>query len=144
MLNSKIPERTERCLFELDMLRETYGTSAFDDALRILGRRRLDGMRTEKRRRFKWPKDYRPLYDKQKGLCPKCSKEMAFIRGAIEIDHFDPLAEDFNADSNLRVMHAGCNSSKGADSIYETARKSSKTVLQIVAEQRSSNNSEME
>ncbi len=130
-----IPEKTENCLFELDQLRETYGTSAFDEALRILSRRRLEGLRTAKRRRFKWPTDYKKLYDKQKGICPKCNREMAFIRGSIEIDHFDPLAQDFNDESNLRVMHAGCNSSKGADSVYQQALKSCKTVLQVISEQ---------
>lgn len=135
MAERKLSEKTELCLAELRMIRETYGTSTFDEAQRIMNRARLDGERTEKRKRFKWPRDYRKMYDRQKGICPKCEHEMAFIRGAIEIDHFDPMAKGFNDDTNLRVMHASCNSSKGADNVYETARKSGKTVMQLIQEQ---------
>lgn len=140
MDSTKIPEKTKNCLFELDQVRETYGYSTYYDAFKIQQARRLEVQRTEERKRYKWPTDYKRLYREQRGICPYCDKEMAFIKGALDIDHFDPNSKTWNAEANLRVLHLSCNRSKGADSVYTQARKSGKTVKELLEQQQSLHN----
>lgn len=117
-------------------IRALYGVSIDDECTRIINRERLAGAaERDKRRQFKWPRDYKRLYDKQKGVCARCHQPMVWIRGELHIDHFDPHRPDFNATENLRITHPGCNASKAANAIYREARKLGLTIKQLLEQQ---------
>jgi len=133
-MSTQLSPKTKDCLQERRRIREKYGTSVDDECTRILHRERLAADR-DKRKRFKWPNDYKRLYERQKGVCPRCNQPMVFIQGEIHIDHFDAGREDFNADTNLRVLHRTCNESKGANSIIDEAKRKGITVKELLEQQ---------
>lgn len=121
------------CLEELREMRKKYGTSTFNFAVKKLNRERLEsGKDRPKRVKFAWSM-YKRLYEKQRGICPRCRKTMVLLRGEVEIDHIEPNAgEGFNDQRNLRVLHASCNHSKGANTIYEEAKKLNRTITEML------------
>jgi len=120
------------CREVLDAVISVYGRSDFDHCIDKLRRQRLDkAAGRPKRIRFSWVK-YRRLYDKQRGICAWCDKEVALFRGDVEIDHRDPNAEDFNGDGNLQLLHSSCNRSKNAKSIAEQSKATGKGYIELL------------
>jgi hypothetical protein len=129
------PKETE-ILGQIDLMVEQDGVTAVKNAFFHWWRSRVPADRV-KRKQFKWPQDYKRLYDRQKGICPECEQAMPFIRGEIEVDHLDPFKEDFGDRINLRVTHKSpCNRKKGSSSLMQQAKRTGKTVRQILEEQK--------
>jgi hypothetical protein len=114
----------------LRSLRTEWGYSAFDRAIRTLNRERLDskGQGREKREKFTWG-ELKRMAQKQRWICPRCTLEMAPIKGQLEVDHYDPNNPDFNDANNLRVLHKKCNREKGANTPMQEAKATGKTVI---------------
>jgi hypothetical protein len=106
----------------LRAIRKEVGYSTFDHAIRSLNRERLSNRDRQKRKRFS-PKVYQQLFDRQNGDCPYCESRLLVPARRNVIDHFDPNAEDFNAQGNIRLVHPGCNAEKGAMTPIELAKK---------------------
>ena len=115
----------------LEELKRSYGSQAFDLAVRKLNRSRLSVHNRDPRKRFSW-NVYRKRYTLQHGICPICGQVMALLKSKIEIDHKDPNRQDYNADTNLQVVHTQCNQTKGAKSIYEQSKVSNKTFVELI------------
>jgi 5-methylcytosine-specific restriction endonuclease McrA len=109
-----------------------YGRSEFDYCADKIRKARLEiGNLRPKRVKFPWSM-YRKLYDRQRGICAWCDKEMALIRGKVDMDHIDPNSEDFNGSSNLQLLHSGCNRSKNAKSIAEQSKATGKGYIELL------------
>lgn len=121
----------EQCLDELRALRNKYGTYNFDAAVKKMGRERLQNRDRPDRVRFPWSA-YKRQYARQNGVCPVCDHEMVLLRGRIHMDHIDPNAENFNALSNLQVLHIGCNLKKGSDDLAAQTKHQGRTVRDIL------------
>ena len=120
------------CKDVLDAVILAYGRSEFDHCASKIRLARLEiGSLRPKRIRFPWSK-YRRLYERQGGICPWCDTPMILLRGKVEIDHIDPNSEDFNNDSNLQLMDAGCNRSKNAKSIAEQSKATGKGYVELL------------
>lgn len=116
----------------LDTLDAEVGRSIYDEAVRIKNRRRLEsGSTRQKRKNFPWSKCEK-LYEKKKGVCWWCQSDMKLLRSEIELEHFDPNAENFNADENLSVMHKACNREKGSKTLTEQAEYLGITVKELI------------
>lgn len=117
---------------KLKLIREEAGYSNFDQAVKKINRERLqDKDGRQKRKHFPWSK-YESLYKKQRGICPWCGLGMMLIKQEIELDHKDPNAEDFNADSNLQVLHSSCNRQKNSMSIADQAKHQGQTFAELL------------
>ncbi len=67
-------------------------------------------------KRTVWPKQILSyLHDRQGGICPKCGRGLNCRDGqSLHIDHVVPFAQGGeNSVSNIRLIHAKCNLSKG-------------------------------
>jgi len=114
---------------KLKALQSEYGYSEFFNTIKKISRERLQNTDRPARIKFPWSK-YRKLYQKQGGVCNWCDKEMALIRGKVEIDHLNPNAENFNDDSNLQLLHTNCNREKSSKSIQEVSKETGKTFVE--------------
>jgi 5-methylcytosine-specific restriction endonuclease McrA len=116
-------DRLKETITRLKAIREEVGTSIYDAAVKAINRMRLDSDVKDRqpRKTFSWAV-YQRHYKKQRGICPWCSQTMPLIKGQIEMDHINPNAEDFNADTNLQVLHKDCNREKSSMSISEQAK----------------------
>lgn len=124
--------KLEYALKVLDDLDAEVGRSIYDQAVKMKNRRRLEsGPTRQKRKRFPWSK-YQKLYQKQGGVCWWCQSDMKLIKGQIEVDHFDPNADDFNGDTNLSVLHMDCNREKSAKTLTEQAEYLHITVTELL------------
>lgn len=128
------------CFAELVALREKYGTSEFDRAVKHLNRLRLDAFQRPERIRLSERKRQK-LYFRYGGLCHICG-EWIDPKISWTVDHFDPniTGPAFNAEANLRPTHPRCNSSKGAKSIEEMAFANGQTVAQYLEANQSRGN----
>lgn len=118
---------------KLEAVRQEFGYSIYDQAVKKIARRRLDVdvSQREKRVKFSWG-IYKRKYSAQKGICPICGHAMPLIKGQIEMDHINPNAEDFNNDNNLQVTHSKCNRSKGGQSILTVSKTRGRTFLEQI------------
>jgi len=133
----KLTDKAQEVYEMLLSARTALGTAAVDEGQRAYNRARLEAdvkRNRGDRKKFQWPKDYEWRYKKQGGICPRCTKDMRFIRGELHIDHFNPEAksEEFNSDENLRLLHRTCNASKGSNNIYDEAKKAGLTVKEYL------------
>jgi len=119
------------CLQDLRALRTQYGTSNFDHALRTLKRERLENYKREPRQKFP-PKMYQRLFDLQKGVCKFCGNHLDVPAKRNELDHIDPARQDFNAPSNLQLLHPACNRVKSCRMLYEQSKLTGKPVSEIL------------
>lgn len=116
----------------LRAIRTEVGYSKFDFEVKALQRERLnDKAKRDKRVHFKWAK-YESLYKKCGAQCWWCGEIMPLIKGQIEIDHFDPNADDFNDDPNLGLLHMECNRTKGSMSLPDQAKYHQITITQLI------------
>lgn len=139
-MKSSQPDDTklQQCIAERLIIRQQFGVSTDDEATRFINRQRLESdvkATRPERKKFRWPQDYERLNKIQKGICGRCQEALPFIRGQVHIDHKDPNAPNFNADSNLQLTHKVCNLKKSSNSLYDEARKRGMTVLQLLQEQ---------
>lgn len=121
-------------LEELKSIRERYGYSEFDHAIKRINRERLQVEGREKR--VKFPKSmYAKLYKFQFGMCSICELPMVKLgsyRG-LEIDHRDPNRQDgFNDWDNLGLAHEKCNREKSSKSMLQMSKESGKTVTEML------------
>ena len=119
---------------ELRAIRTRVGYSKFDDAVRTLNRERLEAPREQKRKAFPWSL-YGKLYARQSGICPWCDTPMVLLRSQkhkVEVDHINPNLADFNAASNLQLLHMECNRKKSAKSLLEQSKETGKTVGELL------------
>ena len=124
--------KLEHALKVLDSLDKEVGRSIYDQAVKMKNRRRLEsGSTRQKRKHFPWSK-YQKLYQKKNGVCWWCQCDMKLIKGQIEIDHFDPNADDYNGDANLSVIHMDCNREKSAKTLNEQAEHLNITVKELL------------
>lgn len=123
--------REQECFNELVELRKKYGTGNFDFAMRKMRRMRIEPGR-EDRKRFPWTM-YKRLYQKQAGLCPRCCGAMILLRGKVEIDHYDPNAEDYNGEANLRLLHTDCNREKSAKTPLQEAKATGQIITDTLS-----------
>lgn len=124
--------KLEYALGVLDGLDVEVGRSIYDQAVKMKNRRRLEsGSTRQKRKRFPWSK-YQKLYQKRNGVCWWCQSDMKLIKGQIEVDHFDPNADDFNGEGNLSVLHMDCNREKSAKTLTEQAEYLGITVKELL------------
>lgn len=119
------------CLQDLRDLRQKYGTSSFDAALRVMKKERLENYGREKRKRFP-PKMYQRLFDMQKGVCRFCGHHLDVPAKKNEIDHIDPSRQDFNSPSNLELLHVQCNKIKAARTVYQQSKLTGQPFSQIL------------
>jgi len=121
------------CLQDLRALRQQYGTSNFDHALRTLKRERLENYTREVRQKFP-PKMYQRLYDLQGGICawPPCRQHLNVPAKKNHIDHVDPNRTDLNHPSNLQLLHPACNQIKSCRTLYEQSKLTGKPVSEIL------------
>jgi len=115
----------------LERLRNEYGSSIFERALKEIHRHRIYILEREKRKRFPWS-TYVKLYTQQKGICLYCQKDMMLLKGEVEVDHRDPNRKDFNTLSNLQLLHRRCNRQKGSSSIPRQAKQQHKTYVELL------------
>src|SRR3990172_7279213 len=80
------------------------GASYVRQAIQRYNRKKIDAEGRDSRKRLPWS-IYSRLYKIQRGLCAICGEVMPFVRGAVEIDHKDPLRKDFDAWPNLQLTH---------------------------------------
>lgn len=127
-------DKLKETITRLQAIREEVGTSIYDAAVKAINRMRLDSNVSDRqpRKSFSWAV-YQRHYKKQRGICPWCGNTMPLIKGAIEMDHINPNAEDFNADSNLQVLHKACNRQKSSMSIAEQAKHQGTTYREILS-----------
>lgn len=116
----------------LEALQTKYGRHSFKNAIKTINRRKIDLGQREPRKKFPWSK-YRKLYQIQSGLCLYCNEAMFLKKGEVEIDHRDPNRKDFNADSNLQLLHQRCNRIKSSQSIPLQAKKGNATYLDLIS-----------
>lgn len=119
------------CLEDLRALRDRYGYSAFDEAVRTLNRERLANPTREERKKFP-PKLYQRLYDCQKGICRFCGTHLDVPAKKNEIDHIDPNRQDLNSSSNLQLLHITCNRVKSCRTVYEQSKHTGKSISEIL------------
>ena len=115
----------------LKLIRLDVGYSEFDAAIKSMNRERLHGNEREKRKKYSWGK-YKSLYQRQKAVCWWCGNTMPLIKGQIELDHFDPNREDFEAEENLSVLHKDCNRQKGPKDLINQAEILGITTMQLI------------
>ena len=125
--------RTWGCSHEqlLDTFKQAIGISDFRRLIEGMKNARLQVNDRPERKKFSWA-IYRRLYDRQKGICPWCDKDMVLVRGKIEVDHRDPNAPDFNAVANLQVLHSHCNRLKSAMSIEQQSKHTGKSFTELL------------
>lgn len=110
------------------------GRGDFDAAMRVINRERLQSKRTQQRERFKWS-EYERLYEVQGGICPWCEQPIILLKRQkrlVEIDHINPNLQDFNAKSNLQLLHHDCNRTKAAMTMEEQSKRLGKPVTTIL------------
>ncbi len=120
----------------LRALRTECGRGNFDEAVRMLNRERLQNYQRDARISFSKAK-YQRLFDEQRGICPVCNGQLEFPAIRNEVDHKDPNRTDFNAHSNLQLVHGRrsrqqCNQRKGASSMLTQAKRQGKTFANLV------------
>lgn len=115
----------------LKALRELAGYSNFDRAIKSLNRERLTNNNRQKRVHFPWSK-YGMLYKQSGGQCWWCGELMPFIKGRVEIDHFNPNADDFNNNDNLGLLHTECNREKGSMDLDTQAKVLGITLTRLI------------
>lgn len=128
------PNRFDTLLSDLRALRQTYGYSTFDRAVRTLNRERLETPSGRPARHsYAWA-EYKRLYASQRGICPLCGLAIPLVRGELHMDHKDPqlIGEAFDARDNRQVTHAKCNMKKGAKNLSVYSKVNSRTVLDMV------------
>ncbi len=126
--------RIEELVQRLSTLQDEFGRFTFDQALKTVRRRKLLTPQGERprRKRFSWSK-YESLYQKQRGICPLCKRVMVLLRREVEIDHLDPNRQQgFNDDDNLQLTHRRCNRKKSSRSVYEQAKKTNRSIMELV------------
>ena len=116
----------------LEELQTKYGRHSFKSAIKTLNRRKIDQSQREPRKTFPWSK-YKKLYYIQRGICSYCDEPMFLRKGEVEIDHRDPNRLDFNADSNLQLLHKKCNRMKSSRSVPSEAKTQGKTYLHLLS-----------
>lgn len=116
---------------KLIALRDEAGYSEFWREVKSLSRERLQNNDREKRKPIPWGIIKRH-YEKQKGVCSWCGKDMKLIRNEIEGDHKNPNEQDFNKDSNIQVLHKSCNRQKSSMSIAEQSKHKGTTYREIL------------
>jgi 5-methylcytosine-specific restriction endonuclease McrA len=101
--------------------------------MREINRERLANPARDKRKAFK--RTYlHILYKKQKGVCPVCDNDMAWMNGVgLEVDHIDPNRQDFNDRSNHQLVHKACNREKSSMSLTEQTKAYCKPMSVILA-----------
>ena len=123
------------CIAELRALREKYGYSAFDIAVKHLNRERLQVKDRPERVRLS-PAKRNKLFLKFGGRCHICH-ELIDPRSSWDVDHIDPnlSGTDFNAERNLVPTHASCNRGKGALSVMAQAKRYGTTAVEILGDE---------
>ena len=119
------------CLDDLKGLRNLYGTSTFDHAVKSLMRQRLDAPGRPKRVHVSLNARWE-MYRRQKGICPLCNKEMAPDEKIWDVDHIEPDSASYNGRDNTWLTHSGCNRSKGAKSLLDLSKESGKTIQEFL------------
>jgi len=124
----------EELLNQLEQLKEKYGETEFNNAIRKIKRKKLQIAKEqrEKRIKFSWT-TYKKLYNKQRGICPLCNESMPFIKGEIHIDHKNPNETNFNAEYNLQVVHKQCNLQKSSKSLIKQSKFYGKTITELLS-----------
>lgn len=115
------------CISDLESLREKYGTSIYDSAVKTINRRRLESAHPKRIRVTKIQREH--MWFAQKGFCSICGRFMP-PDWPMQVDHTNINAEDYNSKRNLKLAHARCNQSKGARTLSEQAKFSRRTVKQ--------------
>jgi 5-methylcytosine-specific restriction endonuclease McrA len=123
--------KTATLVSRLEGIKSSYGEQTFRSAIKQLNRSRLTIKDREPRKKFSWPL-YRKLYQRQKGECPLCGEVMPLIKSQVVMDHKDPNRKDFNAESNLQVVHPDCNRRKAAKSIYKQSKETNRTFAELI------------
>ncbi|GEM_PF-1096013 len=124
-------KQNEELIAELDALRAIHGESAFERAVQMIRCRKLTLFSRPPRKKFPWAK-YRKLYQLQQGMCPYCNTPLFLKKGEVEIDHRDPNRPDFNAETNLQLLHKRCNRKKSARSIPAEAKSHNTTYIHLL------------
>ena len=130
-----LTKRQRECVDELLPIAERFGVRDFGVSSRVIVQDKLAFMDREERKEIEWGDPLiKKMYNRCGGICVRCGQAMPFIRGKLEVDHFDPRGDEFNAVGNLQIMHKGCNRSKGANTVMQEAKARGITVVELLRE----------
>jgi 5-methylcytosine-specific restriction endonuclease McrA len=124
------------CRLDLNQARVKHGRLVFNSVAKEMLREKVD--RPDKKSRKHFGKSmYQRLFDKQKGLCAICGNALTVPAHKNEIDHKNPTAENFDAESNLQLVHGWrskekCNQKKGAKDMFAQSKRYGKTVKELL------------
>jgi 5-methylcytosine-specific restriction protein A len=127
-----VTNQTERCYHALVAIRDSYPRSAWDEALRVLARERLqsDSPLPTKRTRLTTAQRWR-LYRNQDGKCQRCKNP--FLIDEMEDDHLLPVATGGSNDvKNRRLLCKKCNRQKGKNSPVRESKLTGSTIREMI------------
>ena len=123
------------CQQEFQAWIKKYGRSECQRVIKNFNRRRLEA--GDAARPARKPLSYAvkmKLFRKQMCKCARCHEEKKFSE--LTDDHYDVNSgERYNDIRNRRLLCVKCNSSKGANSVYDEAKALGVPVNQLVGEQ---------
>lgn len=115
------------CYDELIAIRDKYGYSEFDRAIRSMMRQRI--AKGDRERRKPLPRAKRiNLYAKQDGRCKRCGHQ--FPLKQMTDDHITPLSKGGTNDlRNRRLICLKCNREKSDNDMVQDSKSTGDTIL---------------
>lgn len=119
---------------KLEELRALYGYSQFFNEVKSMSRERIQNTERAKKVHLT-PSQKQRLFDRQGGICPRCKLPLDIPARKNDGDHIDPNSTNLNCMANYALLHASCNRSKGANSVYVESKFRGETTVEMLGDE---------